>query len=506
MPTYLHTSTPARRAVIALAVVTLAAIIAAAVAASPFTSPARSEGRPAPLVGAMTHPLWEGPVEDFDRELDALKRAGATAVRIDLGWVTLEEGGKGRYSDWYVEKADTFFDHAQARGLKVVVTLWGSPCWASSAPSSVKQDCSPGWWERGAGAYAPRDPSDYADGAAWVARRWGSKIAALEVWNEPNIDVFMNNEDAAGEYAAILKAAYPKVKAAAPSLPVLGAVLAGGDEEFLRQLYSHGIKGHHDGISIHPYDAADPSKRPNGEFLTSVPGIRAMMVERGEGSQGLWLTEVGFSTCNADFRCATSEQRQSDYTAAVIRKAATMPYVRAVLVYNLRNKGNDRGDFEQNFGLVRRDFSPKPGFTGFKQGVAAVAGTGPTTGGETPPPSRSSGAGVSVRPTSGSVRVGSRGQTRLLVTCSSKVAASKCAGLVHLEVVRPQAASDAGARPRIGRRSPYAVSRGGKRAVEAIVRPRTREILARRGSLRVRAVATRGSKRVTSAPFLIRRR
>jgi len=32
----------------------------------------------------------------------------------------------------------------------------------------------------------PQHPADYAKAAAYVAQRWGSKLAALEVWNEFN--------------------------------------------------------------------------------------------------------------------------------------------------------------------------------------------------------------------------------------------------------------------------------------------------------------------------------
>lgn len=503
MPTYLRSSTPARPAVVSLAVLILAAALAALVAASPFTSPARSEGRPAPLVGAQTHPMW-GTVEEFDRELDALKQSGATTVRVDLAWMTLEEGGKGRYSDWYVQKADTFFDHARARNLKVIVDFWGSPCWASSAPSSLQQNCSDGWWGRGVGGYAPRNPSDYADAAAWVARRWGSKITALEVWNEPNIDFFMGNDDAAAAYAGVLKAAYPKIKAAAPELPVLGGVLSGGDTDFLQRLYSHGIKGHHDGISIHPYDAADPRLRPNGEFLTSVPRVREMMVDRGEGSEGLWLTELGFSTCNADSRCVSSEGRQSDYSNGLIRKAAAMPYVRAVVLYNLRDKGTDRGDFESNYGLLYRDFRPKPGFTGFRQGVAAVAGTDSNPGGATPPPSttpppsaKSSVANLRVKAKASRIRLRRR-QVPLWLVCPSTAGARGCQGRVHVEALTPRVASATG-----GTARRFTVRRGRARVVGVTV---NRKMLARRGRLRVRAVAKRGANRRTSAAFTLIRR
>src|SRR3954453_23666845 len=144
-----------------------------------------SAGGVSQLQGAQLHPLWgdETPTQ-FDQELELLKNAGANVVRIDLSWSSLETDGKGKYSSWYVSKADTFLQHAQDRGLAVIATLWSTPCWASSASDTLKQSCSGAWWDRGVDRYPPTNATDYADAAAYVAQRWGSKLKALEIWNE----------------------------------------------------------------------------------------------------------------------------------------------------------------------------------------------------------------------------------------------------------------------------------------------------------------------------------
>ncbi len=321
--------------------------------------------------GVQVHPLWgDSSVADFDRELDMAKSAGVDTVRIDLSWSSLETAGRGRYSDWYVTKADTFFEHAQARGIKVVATLWSTPCWAATAPERLKQDCSGKWWERGVHRYAPANPVDYADAAEWVARRWGDRMEALEVWNEPNIENFLRSSDPAGDYASILKAAYPRIKAAAPDLTVLGGALAFSDGDFLTALYGHDIKGSYDAISYHPYgEARDPGHAgpPTEKKYSYQLGsrwIRDLMVAHGDGATGMWQTEVGFSTCTiGTSRWCVTERRQARYTADLFRIAREkMPYVKALVAYNLRNKGTDPADREGQFGLLDRDFRPKPAY------------------------------------------------------------------------------------------------------------------------------------------------
>ncbi len=138
--------------------------------------------------GVQLHALWGSTSNaEMDRELDLSRDAGSTTVRVDVGWSSLETGGKGKYSQWYVDKLDRFMNGAHACGMKVIATLWSTPCWASTAPATKKLGCEGAWWERGVTMYPPADNEDFADISAWITARYGAKMAALEVWNEPNL-------------------------------------------------------------------------------------------------------------------------------------------------------------------------------------------------------------------------------------------------------------------------------------------------------------------------------
>lgn len=330
--------------------------------------------------GAQTHPLWgSSSIADFDRELDLLRDAGANVVRIDIAWSSLEYAGKGIYSTSYTSKIDTFMAHAQARGIKVIPAVHATPCWASSAPADIKQDCAGAYWDRGVTAYPPANPQDFADATAYVARRWGAYMAALEIWNEPNESnqYFLKAADPAAAYATLLKAAYPAAKQAAPTVPVLGGSLAFADGEFLTRLYAEGIKGSFDGLSVHPYNEnRDPDQQRDASlrkwtYIDGVPWIRDIMAAQGDGEKGIWLTEMGSSTCNViTSKWCTPEAGQAEFTKDAFRIARDWPYVKAVVSYNLRNKGTDPADRESQFGLLHRDFTPKPGYAAFREALA----------------------------------------------------------------------------------------------------------------------------------------
>jgi polysaccharide biosynthesis protein PslG len=348
---------------------------------APAPEPAPSPAPSAPFQwrGAQTHPLWSNSsIADFDRELDLLRDAGANVVRIDIAWSSLEYAGKGIYSSSYSSKIDTFMAHAQARGIKVIANIHSTPCWSSTAPADLKLDCAGAYWDRGVTAYPPGDPRDFADAVAYVARRWGAYMAGLEIWNEPNEanQVFLKAPDPAAAYATLLKAAYPPAKAAAPGLPILGGSLSFADGLFLERLYAQGIKGSFDGFAIHPYNEnRDPDQHRDASlrkwtYIDGVPWIHEIMAAHGDGEKGIWLTELGFSTCNVlSSKWCTSETSQAEFTKDSFRIARDWPYVKAVVTYNLRNKGTDPADRESQFGLLHRDFTPKPGYAAFREAL-----------------------------------------------------------------------------------------------------------------------------------------
>jgi polysaccharide biosynthesis protein PslG len=328
------------------------------------------------------HSLWFDSTDaDMDRELDLVKRANGNVIRLDVGWSTLESGGKGVYSPWYLGKLDRVMRAAQARGIKVIVSLVSTPCWASSAPESLRQGCEGSWWDRGVAQHPPTNAADYGDAARFITARYGEALAALEVWNEPNIDRFLAGPRKAAEYAALVRAAYPAAKAGNPHVPVLAGALAAADRPFLDELYAHGIKGHYDAISVHPYNEwRDPADRWHERWrqYTFLPGIE--WVREGQRVAGdsspLWITEFGWSTCREHSWCVDRAQ-QADYTVRAFQLLGGLDYVEAASLYQLRDNGTNPTDLESNWGLVDRDYDAKPAFAAVSAALAGRAGAKP---------------------------------------------------------------------------------------------------------------------------------
>jgi polysaccharide biosynthesis protein PslG len=365
-------------AVLALGMVAAAAVV---VARLPIDSPAPASAQTTDglIAGVQMHPFWDGVTPyDWNDELRIARNSKAKVVRIDLAWSSLQLKGRGRFDRSYAARVSHFLSKARAYNVGVIASFIETPCWASRAPRSLRQGCRGAWWNRGVTRYPPRRAGDYADAAAYVAQRWGSHLMALEIWNEPNAPVFLRSKDPVRDYARLVRVSYGPIKKAAPNLTVLAGALALSDGDFLSGLFDRGrIAGRYDAISYHPYtNGTDPSTTddPRGakwSFPAGSAWLHDIMANHGDPNPQLWATEAGASTCDTgvDSACV-SEDKQAKLVSDYFEVARTIPYLRALVIYSLRDSGLDRRDREQNFGLIRLGLSPKPGLSAFRRAAS----------------------------------------------------------------------------------------------------------------------------------------
>jgi polysaccharide biosynthesis protein PslG len=300
-----------------------------------------------------------GPGSTFaeaDRVISEAHQLHAQVVRIDLPWATFEPNGPGQIDPRALAVTDRLFADAASDGIRVVAIADASPCWASSAPASLLSACSPTHLSQ-ANAYPPTDPASYAAFVAFIAQRYGSKLAAIEIWNEPDQanQAYFAGPQKAQRYAAVLRAAYPAIKQADAQVPVLAGSLVGSNGVFLRALYAAGIKGFYDGLSVHFYHLT----------LASLRSIHEVQLANGD-SKPLWLNEFGWSSCwpqqktEQEQACVTA-QTQALNLRNMFRALARTPYIAAEIVYKLQSSTREE------FGALNARGARKPSF-------AALAG------------------------------------------------------------------------------------------------------------------------------------
>ena len=200
----------------------------------------------------------------------------------DFNWVKQQvrwdeiEGVKGK-PGWGC--VDEVVDTAQAVGLSVLLSINTVPTWAKTA------------------AGAPQAAA-FADFAALVARRYRGRVAAIEVFNEPNLAIEWGPRIDPAGYATVLAAAYPRIKQVDPSITVISAGLAPtrwndwgaalDDLKFLRAIAGT-LQTSADCVGIHFNDGRSSPLAAGSPFQQLVGDYRAII------DKPLCLTEFGIA-------------------------------------------------------------------------------------------------------------------------------------------------------------------------------------------------------------------
>jgi polysaccharide biosynthesis protein PslG len=299
---------------------------------------------------------------EADAAISSARALHAKVVRTDLPWSAFEPQAAQTMSAPALAFADHVIDDAASAGLRVIITVDSTPCWDSTAPPALLRKCKPGSFTA-ANSWPPKNPSDYAAFVAFLARRYGSKLAAIEVWNEPDQsnEKYFAGPNKPARYAAILRAAYPAIKQADPQLTVLGGSLVGSNGSFLKALYAAGIKGFYDGLSVHFYNLT----------LASLRAIHEVQLAAGDNTP-LWLDEFGWTSCwphriEQEQGCVTT-QTQASNLANAFRSFAQAPYLAAAVVYKLQDSRSE------DFGVLSTTGTRKPSFKALAQVLKSSRG------------------------------------------------------------------------------------------------------------------------------------
>jgi polysaccharide biosynthesis protein PslG len=309
--------------------------------------------RPTPPLGGVNIEglIYGARLSSADQDIAVAKRLHARVVRTEVFWSILEPRAAEQIDPHALAFVDRLVADAAAAHIKVIATVRGTPCWDSSAPAALIGSCSPTELS-GANAWPPRDPREYARIVSFIVRRYGTRLAAIEIWNEPDQsnEKYFAGPDKAARYAALLRAAYPAIKQANPRVAVLAGSLVGSNGVFLRALYAAGIKGYYDGLAIHYYTLT----------LASLRSIREVQLANGD-SKPLWLDEFGWASCwpheriQEEQACVTPRVQAAN-VASIFRALANTPWVAAEVIYQLRDS------FREEFGAVNRSGAQKPVF------------------------------------------------------------------------------------------------------------------------------------------------
>ena len=245
----------------------------------------------------------------LDERVTTLQGLGVGIVRFTLRWDAVaptkptaqRDPGDAAYR-WgaYGDVLDTL----HARGIPVLVTLWGSPRWANGGGAPSRLPTS------GFGNFAT---------AAAVRFPW---VRLWTAWNEPNSRTFSTPVSPSLYVSRVLNPAYSALHAASGANKVAGGVTSPrrSPSGMSPLAFMQGMRAAHarlDAYAQNPYPVSRTETPTHGSCplcftMASLPTIRAD-VTRTFGSKPLWLTEYGYQTNPPDRLLGVSYARQAQY-------------------------------------------------------------------------------------------------------------------------------------------------------------------------------------------------
>ena len=296
-----------------------------------------------------------GSEEEIKRELDGMAATGATWLRIGFLWTALESQGPGQYT-W--GKLDQVVQWATERGLRLVANVSYTPKWARPAGCATDMMCP------------PVDMDLYARFMGALVRHYSALgVKHYEVWNEPNQYFWWKPRPNPAAYAEMVRKAYIQAHLADPTVTLIaGAFAPARDNEagttlnprtFLAGMYKAGVAGHFDALSFHPYSAdQDPSTVAYWNMMTGVgPDLVDIMSSHGDIGKKIWGTEMSYST--GTHPKAVTEDEQARLLRLAIETWRQQSYAGPLFFFTYRDIGTNPNNIGENYGLVKRDFTPK---------------------------------------------------------------------------------------------------------------------------------------------------
>ena len=308
------------------------------------------------------------------------------AANLGVGWIKQQidwnsvEYARGLYR-W--EELDHLVAEAQQHGLKMLFSVARAP--GFSRPEPVEEDGP------------PTDFTIFHDFMHALSLRYQGRVAAYELWNEPNLKREWRGFDlSAAKFVELVKAGAQGVREGDPNAVIIsGAPAVTGiddkinaidDRVFLREMIATGVGNVVDAIGVHPYGAGNPpderaadaahlrsgyNNHPSFFFLDTLEDYHQIL-STANINKPLWVTEFGWpsiekfgkvDTTGWEYARDVTEADQAAYLLRAIELRRDRAWVGPMMIWNLNIApllGADRS--ESAYGLLRPDGSERPAY------------------------------------------------------------------------------------------------------------------------------------------------
>jgi hypothetical protein len=363
-------------AVLAL-IVMLGITIASLPPADPFAASAVIDPPFTSLTYGIQAFLWWD-TGSVGMRLDQVRLMVFSHVKQIFAWEDIEHT-PGSFN---LARADEILGEIERRNLKLVVRLSDAPDWAHPSALGVKDVDF---------IDAPPDPEfmdDWANYCGAIASRYTGRIAAYQIWNEPNLAREWGNRTPDPQaYVELLRVCSEAIRAADPQAIIISAGLsptgtccnlAHPDDVYLQELYDANFQQHIDVVGVHapgysaPHISPDEAEVSGSQrFFTfrRVEDLRKIMVKNGDAARQVAILEIGWTTdtegYNPDYSWfAVDFDTQAKYLVEAYQYAADhwRPWVGLMSAIYIADPSWQKEDEEYWWSIIRPGGGVRPSF------------------------------------------------------------------------------------------------------------------------------------------------
>ncbi len=287
-------------------------------------------------------------------EYEMLEWVGNKGTRDEATWFEVE-AKKGQYDFGH---ADELFQTNAEHGMYVFfATGYSNPAYVDTTRTSswFQAPVSGLWFQM---PVTRLEMEAYAQYVLDMVKRYNLKT--IEVSNEPNWMILP--EPNAANYVQTVKTISNAVKAYDPDVKVIAGAIANmsNAESYFTDMFRHGIAPYIDGVSFHPYITPKTADEGSREKL----GMYNDVLREYGGWKLQYATEFGYT--NAQNASHMSEESVAE--SLIKNRVYSDEFdIFKTFWYNFRNKGEVPDNSEHNFGMINRNYTPKPAYAVMSQ-------------------------------------------------------------------------------------------------------------------------------------------
>jgi hypothetical protein len=328
-------------------------------------------------------------------EIASPSQLHAGTVRLMVFWARAEPA-PGVFDEAYLTQIKTAIDAAHAHGLRVILTTYEVPEWASNTSLWKSPPPGPFGFKKNTYYYfyAPKAAAlpEFGNFAQHIAEEFKGEVFAYEAWNEANIFWFLYPQRTATDghfgvrtYFGMLKAFSQGIRAGDPGALVLGGNTASQGINNVRSTspltWAHWLKSNHvldwaDAYSHHVYALGGsgqpilaPELPPRFPQWTVVLGNIGTLLHVFPKTD-FYLTEWGYNATASKLfgGGGVGEKKQAAYLTRGFKLAGKYPQIKLLMWY-LRvdvKAGSSVFSPPMSTGLRRANLTKRPAWWAFR--------------------------------------------------------------------------------------------------------------------------------------------